>query len=181
MFQNTVEIGIREQWSWKVSWFFERTLLSRKESHNLAWSCAISNVFYCAKVLEWNAVGTWLFSIVHRLKPNEMHEKKTSKELWSFSSKGIFFTLDKVKDQQSTKYWLNFAKDRYYPRSLYLLTSGKKSVFGHVQLIKNTNFCFPLHLLANFLFFSFIFGHSLMPQEFKAFFPVSFFGVKDVI
>ena len=27
---------------------FERTLLSRKESHNLAWSCAISNDFYCA-------------------------------------------------------------------------------------------------------------------------------------
>ena len=26
---------------------FERTLLSRKKSHNLAWSCAISNIFYC--------------------------------------------------------------------------------------------------------------------------------------
>ena len=28
---------------------FERTLLSRKKSHNLAWSCAISNIFYCAQ------------------------------------------------------------------------------------------------------------------------------------
>ena len=26
---------------------FERTLLFRKESHNLAWWCAISDVFYC--------------------------------------------------------------------------------------------------------------------------------------
>ena len=34
---------------------FEKTLLSRKESHNLVWSCAISNIFYCApheKVLK---------------------------------------------------------------------------------------------------------------------------------
>ena len=28
---------------------FERTLLSRKKSHNLAWSCAISNIFYSAE------------------------------------------------------------------------------------------------------------------------------------
>ena len=27
---------------------FERTLLSRKKSYNLAWSCSISNIFYCA-------------------------------------------------------------------------------------------------------------------------------------
>ena len=27
---------------------FERTRLSRKKSHNFAWSCAISNIFYCA-------------------------------------------------------------------------------------------------------------------------------------
>ena len=26
---------------------FERSLLSRKKSHNLAWSCAISSLFYC--------------------------------------------------------------------------------------------------------------------------------------
>ena len=29
---------------------FERTLLSRKKSHNLALSCASSNLFYCASV-----------------------------------------------------------------------------------------------------------------------------------
>ena len=26
---------------------FERTLLSRKKLHKIAWSCAISNIFYC--------------------------------------------------------------------------------------------------------------------------------------
>ena len=31
---------------------FERTLLSRKESHNFAWSCAIRYVFYCVSVPE---------------------------------------------------------------------------------------------------------------------------------
>ena len=29
---------------------FERTLLSHKKSHNLAWSCAIGNIFYCVAV-----------------------------------------------------------------------------------------------------------------------------------
>ena len=32
---------------------FERTLLSRKKSHNLAWSCAISNMFYSALANEF--------------------------------------------------------------------------------------------------------------------------------
>ena len=31
---------------------FERTLLSRKKSHNLAWSCAINNIFYCETTEE---------------------------------------------------------------------------------------------------------------------------------
>ena len=30
----------------------EKTLLSRKKSHNLAWSCAISNVFYCESAAD---------------------------------------------------------------------------------------------------------------------------------
>ena len=31
---------------------FERTLLSRKKSHNFAWSCAISNIFYYAGAVK---------------------------------------------------------------------------------------------------------------------------------
>ena len=31
---------------------FERTQLSRKKSHNLAWSCVISSIFYCATITD---------------------------------------------------------------------------------------------------------------------------------
>ena len=53
---------------------FERTLLSRKKSNNLAWSCAISNIFYCARadcndisarVHEVMISRTGVYTIVH--------------------------------------------------------------------------------------------------------------------
>ena len=49
---------------------FERTLLSRKKSHNLVWSCAIINIFYCVvriyinKTREHRYCSTTLFSNV---------------------------------------------------------------------------------------------------------------------
>ena len=46
---------------------FERTLLSRKESHNLAWSCAISDVLYCEALVDnnghsWQDFSQWFSS-----------------------------------------------------------------------------------------------------------------------
>ena len=39
---------------------FKRTLLSRKKSHNLAWSCAISNIFYCVTLKnKFGDVNVW--------------------------------------------------------------------------------------------------------------------------
>ena len=48
---------------------FERTLLSRKKSHNLAWSCAISNNFYCAL---WSSRSS-----IKRTSPDRKRKWKT--------------------------------------------------------------------------------------------------------
>ena len=42
---------------------FERTLLSRKKSHNLPWSCAISNIFYCDVVWQKSVLPCKRFNL----------------------------------------------------------------------------------------------------------------------
>ena len=55
---------------------FERTLLSRKKSHNLAWSCAISNIFYCAvkTVSQQNKLTVKYSTICFRWRFPFIHE-----------------------------------------------------------------------------------------------------------
>ena len=58
----TVEIVISEQWSWMVAWFL------KEHSHNLAWSCAISNIFYCG---QWGRYTT-LYLLVNSRVPKSL-------------------------------------------------------------------------------------------------------------
>ena len=67
---------------------FERTLLSRKKSHNLAWSCAISNIFYC------------VLRIIQQAKPQQ---KKVDRTTWPIFLAFIALTMNDNAPQYSNK------------------------------------------------------------------------------
>ena len=74
---------------------FERTLLSRKKSHNLAWSCAISNIFYCgieARIFTLFLSKVWVLRTRATAISDSCSNQKKNNWKWIRNAKCIKWT-----------------------------------------------------------------------------------------